>query len=83
MVKKFVARTNSGQEFIFDRSLMIGAPANSADKIAEQLTERGFRLKPGQIWKAYDNDFFYNDYITGEIKSYSPNRSTRIYRYNG
>ena len=63
MYKKFVAIAPKGQEYIYKRSSMIGAPAASAQRIADALNANNYQLQPGFIWHIYDNDFITNDYI--------------------
>lgn len=79
MVTKFIAKAVKGQEFLFSRSSMIGVPASSALKIATALNNSKYELKEGQIWHVYDNDFYYNDFISREIKRYG--KRMPIYSY--
>lgn len=81
MVKYFIAKTIKGREFVFSKARMIAVPTNTAWEIAEQLTELRYDLKEGEIWYVYDNDWYYNDYIIEQIKSYSPNRNIKLYKY--
>ena len=79
MVSKFIAKAVQGQEFLFSRSSMIGVPASSALKIATALNNSKYELKEGQIWHVYDNDFYYNDFISREIKRYGKRMPIYIY----
>ena len=79
MTEKFIARAIEGQEFIFDKRMMIAVPKTSATKIADALTKLRYKLKDGEVWHVYDNDWYYNDYINQEIKRYG--KRMPIYRY--
>lgn len=79
MCRKFIARAVKGKEFLFSKATMIAVPESSAQKIADALNKVGYNLKQGEIWWVYDNDWYYNDYINYEIKSYSPKRNIRVY----
>ena len=81
MTEKFIARAIKGQEFIFDKRIMIAVPKTSATRIADALTKMRYKLKDGEVWHVYDNDWYYNDFITGEIKRYG-NRMN-VYNYYG
>lgn len=83
MTQKFIAIAAEGQEYIFSKANMIAVPTSTAQKIADALNEVRYKLKQGQIWWVFDNDWYYNDYITAEIKSYSPKRNLKVYKYNG
>ena len=82
MTKKFLAITTPGTEFIFRMSSAIAVPERSAGKILELLNKIEYKLKPGEVWHVYENDFYYNDRIENEIKRYSKN-SMKVYRYHG
>ena len=70
MTEKFIAIAPKGQEYIFNKASMIAVPTPTAQKIADALTEMKYKLKEGQVWHVYDNDWYYNDYIGSEIKKY-------------
>ena len=67
MTKHFIAITEPGKEFLFNRSSMIAVPTATAEKIAAALTDASYKIKPGQKWHVYENDFYYNDYISDKI----------------
>ena len=81
MTEKFIAVSPKGQEFMFDKRRMIAVPKTSAKKIADALTKAKYKLKDGEVWFVHDNDFYYNDYISSEIKRYG--RRMPIYAYYG
>lgn len=83
MTAKFIAITTKGCEYIFSKTIMLAVPTNSAQAIADALNKANYKLKDGQTWWVYDNDYYYNQCITGEIKSFSKKRqSIRVYTYN-
>ena len=79
MTKYFIARTHKGQEFILDRSLMIAVPTSTRQKICDSLNEMSYKLKEDQRWHVYENDWYYNDYISQEIKRYEKVMKVRSY----
>ena len=79
MTQKFLAIASKGQEFLFKTHGMIAVPTKSATKIRDALNENKYRLKDGEIWHIYDNDYHYNMMIDYEIKRYG-NRM-KVYRY--
>lgn len=83
MKKMFIAIAPKGAEFIYKRSSAIATPAKSAAAIAEALTKSNYKLKPGETWHAYENDSYTNDFISLEIRSYSPGKNIKLYKYNG
>lgn len=80
MTKKFIAPAIKGKEFIFHSNNMIAVPTSSAKKIADALTRAGYKLKDGEVWHIYDNDPYYDNMISSEIKQYG--RRMKIYRYD-
>ena len=83
MYKYFIAITNPGSEYMFKKSDVIAVPAASANKIIEALNRIQYKLKPGEVWKLYENDFYYNTLINSVIKSYSPHKSIKLHRFIG
>lgn len=83
MKAKFIAIAAKGHEFLFSKRNMIAVPTRSAQQIADALNRVNYKLKEGQIWWVFDNDSYYNDYITEEIKCFSPKAKIKVYRYNG
>lgn len=83
MTKYFIAIAPKGSEFLYRKSSAIATPAKSAAAIAEALTKANYKLKPGEVWHVYENDWVSNDYIENEIRSYSPSRNIKVYRYHG
>lgn len=79
MTQKFIAIAAKGQEFLYSKRSMIAVPESSAQKIADALNKVGYNLKQGETWWVYDNDWYYNDYINYEIRSYSPKRNIKVY----
>jgi len=82
MVKKFIAVSMKGKEFMFDKTRMIGVPEGSARKIADELNRQKYKLKKDdEVWYPHDNDWYYNGFIDSEIRRYG-NRMP-IYKYYG
>ena len=83
MTKKFIAIAPKGQEFVFSKRIMIAVPESSAWKIAELLTKLKYMLKDDNtVWHVYDNDYYYDGYISEEIKRYSRSK-LKLYKYYG
>lgn len=82
MTSKFIAIAAKGAEFMYSKRNMIAVPTKSAQRIADMLNAVGYKLKEGQIWWVYDNDWYTNDYITEEIKRCGKG-NLKVYRYNG
>lgn len=82
MTEKFIAKAVKGREFLFSLSSAIAVPKTSAQKIADTLNNLKYRLGESEVWHVYDNDSYYNDYISDEIKRYSDTKM-KVYRYHG
>lgn len=82
MTKYFLAKAVKGKEFLYSKMMMIAVPTSSANKIADVLNAKQYRLKPNETWWVYENDWYSNDYITHEIKRYDK-RSMRLVSYGG
>ena len=82
MTEKFIAIAPKGKEFLYRRSSMIAVPKSSAIKIMITLNNLRYKLKDGEVWHIYDNDWYSNDFIESEIKRYS-NKKMSIVRYDG
>lgn len=83
MNKYFLAIAAKGSEFLYRKSTMIAVPTKSARSIMEALNKTGYKLKAGEVWHIYENDTYNNDFISEQIKSYSPNKNIKVYRYHG
>ena len=81
MIKKFIAISNKGSEYMFKKSIIIAVPTKSAQIIADALNKVNYQLKPGELWHVHDNDFYFDTLITHEIKSYRKNRNIKLYSY--
>lgn len=81
MTQKFIAIAVKGHEFLFSKASMIAVPTRTAQKIADALNRVRYKLKEGHIWWVFDNDSYYNDYITEQIKCYSSKRNLKVYKY--
>jgi hypothetical protein len=74
-VKKLIAKTRIGKEFMHSRSDAYFADKN-ADKICEALNRARYQLKEGECWHVYDYDFTQDWYVeqvisltrTGKVK---------------
>lgn len=82
MTQKFIAIAVKGKEFLYSKRNMIAVPTKSAQRIADMLNAVNYKLKDGQIWWVYDNDWYTNDYIESEIKRCSKG-NLKVYRYEG
>ena len=83
MKKYFIAISAKGSEFLYRKSTAVAVPTKSAQAIAEALNKINYKLKPGEVWHVHENDWITNDYIQTEIRSYSPNKNIKVYKYNG
>lgn len=77
MTKYFVAKTTKGQEFLLDLDSLIAVPESSRQRICDALNNAKYRLKEGQIWHIYENDWYYNSHICHEIKRYGKTMKVR------
>ena len=74
-MKKLIAKTLTGKEFMHSRSDAYFADKN-ADKICEVLNKAKYKLKEGECWYVYDYDFTQDWYVeqvisltrTGKVK---------------
>ena len=74
-MKKLIAKTLTGKEFMHSRSDAYFADKN-ADRICEALNKAKYKLKEGECWYVYDYDFTQDWYVeqvisltrTGKIK---------------
>lgn len=74
-MKKLIAKTRIGKEFMHSRSDAYFADKN-ADKICEALNRARYQLKEGECWHVYDYDFTQDWYVeqvisltrTGKVK---------------
>ena len=74
-MKKLIAKTRIGKEFMHSRSDAYFADKN-ADRICEALNKAKYKLKEGECWYVYDYDFTQEWYVqqvisltrTGKIK---------------
>lgn len=69
MTKHFIARAQEGKEYIFNTALMIAVPTTRAEEIRDCLNKHKYKINDGQVWYIYDNDPFYEDRMTADIKS--------------
>lgn len=82
MTEKFIAIAPKGAEYLYRRSSMIAVPKSSGVKIMTTLNNLRYKLKDGEVWHIYDNDWYSNDFIESEIKRYS-NKRMSVVRYDG
>lgn len=74
-MKKLIAKTLIGEEFMHSRSDAYFVDKN-ADKICDALNKAKYKLKEGECWHVYDYDFTQEWYVeqiisltrTGKIK---------------
>jgi hypothetical protein len=75
-VKKLIAKTRIGKEFMHSRSDAYFADKKDADRICEALNKAKYKLKEGECWYVYDYDFTQEWYVeqvisltrTGKVK---------------
>jgi hypothetical protein len=79
MTEKFLAIAPIGKEFLHKKTDMIAVPTASAEKIKNVLNQQKYKIKDGETWHTYDNDYMSNMMIDYEIKRYG-NRM-KVYRY--
>jgi len=83
MKSHFIAIAPQGAEFMYKLSSAILVPSKSAEAIRDYLNSIKYQIKAGEVWHIYTNDFYTDSRIEKEIKSFSPKRGTKVYRYRG
>lgn len=82
MVKKFIAVSIKGKEYMLDKSRMIAVPTSSAKKIADTLNEQKYLLRnENEVWYPHENDYYFDGFIGREIKRYG--KRMPVYSYYG
>lgn len=75
-MKKLIAKTLTGKEFMHSRSDAYFTDKKDADKICEVLNKAKYKLNEGECWYVYDYDFMQDWYVeqvisltrTGKVK---------------
>ena len=65
-MKKLIAKTRIGKEFMHSRSDAYFADKN-ADRICDALNKAEYKLKEGECWYVYDYDFTQEWYVEQTI----------------
>ena len=65
-MKKLIAKTQEGKEFLHSKKNAFFASAN-AQKIADILNRNKYQLQDGEKWHVYDYDFMQDDYVQHRI----------------
>ena len=65
-MKKLIAKTLKGKEFIHSRNDAYFADKN-ADKICDALNKANYKLKEGECWHVYDFDYAQTAYVEQTI----------------
>ena len=76
-MKKRIAKTIIGTEFLHSKKDCFFAPAASAQKMCDLMNEAKYRLKDGETWCVYDYDWSDEMYVMwrlslrkGHLKAY-------------
>lgn len=62
-MKKLIAKTTIGQEYLYSRSTAHYVPSCSADRICSALNRSRFELHDGETWHVYDVEYGDDLYI--------------------
>lgn len=65
-MKKLIAKTRIGKEFMYSRESAFFADKN-AEKVADILNKNKYQLKEGECWYVYDYDFGQDLFVTEKI----------------
>lgn len=57
-MKKIVAITTDGREYMYTRRSAHAVPAPHADLICSALNRSGYKLQTGEKWKVYSVDLY-------------------------
>lgn len=57
-MKKMIAKTIKGKEFIYSKSTAHAVPTASAYAICDALNECKYQLTDDQVWHVYDCDWY-------------------------
>ena len=69
MKKYFIAKTTKGQEYCFSLTSAMLVSEKSRLYLMNLLNDKKYQLKnDNETWHIYENDFYYNDRISKEIK---------------
>lgn len=69
-MKKLIAKTIEGKEYLHSKKDAYFAPKTSAEKIANILNKNRYLLKDGEKWHVYDYDFTHDFYVTSRLYIY-------------
>ena len=65
-MKKLIAKTTMGKEYLHSREYSFFASSN-AKKIAEILNSNNYKIKENEKWYVYDFDFMQETYVNNRI----------------
>lgn len=77
-MKKIIAKTIIGKEFMYGKSSAHAVPAASAHRICSALNNARFRLHEHETWHVYDADDFEIETSAASYQKFFA-RSGRIY----
>lgn len=63
-MRKMIAKTIEGQEFIYSRASAHSVPVSSAAKICKALNDARYNLKAGECWHVYEAGQYELDYTS-------------------
>lgn len=69
-MKKLIAKTIKGKEFLHSKTNAFFATEASAQKIADILNKNNYQLKAGELWHVYDFDYMQDSYVDKRLYLY-------------
>lgn len=69
-MKKIIAKTTTGTEYIYSRLVTYQASKTSADIICKAMNMAGYNLNPGEKWHVYSVDDYTYNHATNKAKVY-------------
>lgn len=69
-MKKIIAKTTTGTEYIYSRLDTYQVSKTSADIICKAMNRNKYNLKPGEKWHVYSVDDYTYDNATNKAKIY-------------
>jgi polysaccharide pyruvyl transferase WcaK-like protein len=69
-MKKLIAKTQTGTEFLHSKTNAFFATETSAQKIADILNKNNYQLKENELWHVYDFDYTQDFYVDKRIYLY-------------
>lgn len=69
-MRKMIAKTMEGQEFVYSRKSAHSVPISSAAKICKALNDARYKLNPGECWHVYDCEGYEMDYTAAGYQKF-------------